>query len=85
MPSRSRGPGRLPRGLKRVKTPRQDVGTPEGMLFQVNAQLKAKRKYLEKIKGDIAYLLRRKRKLEQELLYKEEEKKKGEANPNGSS
>ena len=61
MPSRSRGPGRLPRGLKRVKTPRQDVGTPEGMLFQVNAQLKAKRKYLEKIKGDIAYLLRRKR------------------------
>ena len=60
------------RALKKVKrTPRPNRGTVKGMLFQVQTQLAEKKKDLSRIRGDLAYLQRKERKLERELLYME--------------
>lgn len=74
MPSRGRT---RPQRLVANPTPSRDAGTTRGMLFQVVEQIKNKRKDLSRIKGDLAYLLRRKEKLEKELLHKKGEGEKG--------
>lgn len=56
--------------IKRVKTPKKLLGTREGMLFQIEALLKEKLKEQSWIEGEVAYLRRRKKNLERELLHK---------------
>ena len=62
-------PGR-PMG-KVVRTPPENMGSIQGMLFQIEKQLSEKKGELDRVKGDVAYLQRRKEKLERELLYRQ--------------
>ncbi len=56
------------------RTPPQDVGTLKGLLFHVNKELSNRDRELSRLYGDIAYLKRRKQKLEAIIFHKEKGK-----------
>lgn len=57
--------------MKRIKTPREMVGTEQGLLFQIDAQIVDREKELIRIRGDIAYLQRRKTHLQRVIQSKQ--------------
>ena len=56
--------GRQGRPGDRVRAPGEDMGSLRGLLFHINHQLRLKRKEFDRVRGELAYLERRKRELE---------------------
>ncbi len=68
----------MPRNRRRpsneVRTPQEQTGTTEGMLFQVDGQIEALNRHVDRLRGDIAYLKRRRKKLVMELSHRGKER-----------
>jgi len=63
--SGSRGrSGRQGRQGDRIRAPHEDIGSPRGLLFHINHQLRLKRKEFDRVRGELAYFERRKKELE---------------------
>lgn len=73
MPSISRGNGNRAR---KTMTSKQDVLRSDALLKLLDAQIGFKKKDLDRLRGEIAFLVRRRKKLVEELSHKAEREKK---------